>query len=568
MRVNDMDKILIIQPFRYGDILQTLTVVKSIKEAFPKCKIDFLSDDYFSEILDLNPYINKKLVFPKMKALADMKYRKNFTAARAIIREFLYELKKEEYDRVINFNFSKSASLIAGICRGRVKTGSVAPMEGPRSVAGEWSAYMLFFTAARKHNQYNIVDMFYMAAEEGLGLDPGALKRRGLYFFAPQSDHKKSMDFISANGINAAKMVGIQAGASKRHRMALNEKYHLLVREFNRGGYDVVFFGGGGEKSSAQAVIDAAGKNARAFNSCGAFSIRQNYAMLSRLKLFITADTLNMHLAAAAGTRVLAIFYAEAYPRETGPYAGGIHIAYPEISCAPCHNADNCEEKKCVEMIKMDQIFDAGMKIINGEDFTMKNYSGINIYMTTIDPSYRLELKAGGEDAEALVNSIYRELYSSYWEGLFSGAIDSFAAGVEEIWEKYRNELDENPDKASIIAMLKEKVSDYMKLNSMAMEGFDAAEALQKAREEGGKSSAIKRLAAMEVGMKEAMKKGEMLASYYVVECGMAGANPDKLKKIYMNIKRAVNGFIFALAFFMQKIHEHKLENNEEMTIV
>jgi hypothetical protein len=35
-----------------------------------------------------------------------------------------------------------------------------------------------------------------------------------------------------------------------------------------------------------------------------------------------------------------------------------------------------------------------------------------------------------------------------------------------------------------------------------------------------------------------------------------------------MNIKRAVNGFIFALAFFMQKIHEHKLENNEEMTIV
>lgn len=219
-------------------------------------------------------------------------------------------------------------------------------------------------------------------------------------------------------------------------------------------------------------------------------------------------------------------------------------------------------------MIKMDEIFETGMKILNGEDFKMKNYSGINIYLTTIDPSYRLELKAGGEGAEALVNSIYRELYSSYWEGLFSGAIDNFAPGVEKIWEKYRDELNENPDKASIIAMLKDKVSDYMRLNSMAMEGFDAADALQKARGEGGKNSAIKRLAAMEVGMKEAMKKGEMLASYYVVECGMAGANPDKLKKIYMNIKRGVNGFIFALAFFMQKIHEHKLENNEEMTIV
>jgi heptosyltransferase-2 len=543
-------------------------VVRSIKEAFSGCKIDFLSDDYFAEILDLNPYINKKLVFPKMKALADMKYRKNFTAAKAVIREFIDELKKEEYDRVINFNFSKSASLIAGICRGRIKAGSLAPMEGPRSVAGEWSAYMLFFTAARKHNPYNIVDMFYKAAEEGLGLSAGTLRRRGLYFFVPESDHRKSMDFISENGINPGKMVGIQAGASKRHRMALNEKYHILVREFNKAGYDVVFFGGGGEKSSAQAVIDAIGENARAFNSCGVFSIRQNYAMLSRLKLFITADTLNMHLAAASGIPVLAIFYAEAYPRETGPYAAGIHIAYPQVNCQPCHRADICTEKKCAEMIRMDEIFDAGMKIMNREDFKMKNYSGINIYLTSIDPSYRLELKAGGEDAEALVNSIYRELYSLYWEGLFSGTIDNFASGVEAIWEKYRGELDENPDKASIIAMLKGKVSDYMKLNSMAMEGFEAADLLQKAREEAGKSSAIKRLAAAEVGMKNAMDKGEMLASYYVVECGMAGANPDKLKKIYMNIKRAVNGFIFALAFFMQKIHEHKLENNEEMTIV
>jgi|GEM_PF-1713339 ADP-heptose:LPS heptosyltransferase len=563
-----MKKILIIQPYRFGDILQVMPVVRSIREAVPASEIHFLTDDYFAEILDANPYIKKTLVFPKMKCLADMKYRKDFLSAKAAMKDFVRELKKEEYDRVINLNFSKAASRIAEICRGACKAGRLIDAGGRRTLNGNWAAYMLFFTAARKNNPYNIVDMFYKVAEEGLGLGPGTLKRGGLYFFAPEGDHVAAERFIKDNGINPEKVVGIQAGASKKHRMALNEKYHLLVGEFNRAGYDVVFFGGGGEKQAAQAVIDASGEKARAFNSCGAFTIRQNYAMLSRMKLFITADTLNMHLAAAAAAPVLAIFYAEAYPYETGPYAPGMHVAYPAMACAPCHEADLCAGRECVGRIKMDEIFDAAMKIINREGFAMKNYSGINIYLTGIDSCYRLELQAGMEDAEAIVNGIYKELYSSYWEGIFSGAIDAFSSRVEDIWEKHVEELENNPDKAAILVMLKEKVSEYTRLNSMAMEGFDAAEALQGARDENAKNAALRRLSAAEAEMKKAMHHGEMLGSYYVVECGRAGTDAAGLKKIYRNIKRAVNGFIFALAFFMQKIHEHKLENDEEMMIV
>jgi heptosyltransferase-2 len=563
-----MKKILIIQPYRFGDILQVMPVVRSIKEAYPESEIHFLADDYFAEILDENPYIKKTLVFPKMKCLADMKYRNDFLSAKKAMKDFVKALKKDEYDHVINLNFSKAASRMAEICRGACKTGRLMDAGGLQTLSGNWAAYMLFFTAARKHNPYNIVDMFYKVAEEGLGIGPGTLKRGNLYFFAPEKDKMAAERFLKDNNIDTGKVVGIQAGASKRHRMALNEKYHLLVGEFNRAGYDVVFFGGGGEKQAAQAVIDAAGEKARAFNSCGAFTIRQNYAMLSRMKLFITADTLNMHLAAAAAAPVLAIFYAEAFPYETGPYAPGMHVAYSAPACAPCHEADSCAGRECVNRIKMDEIFDAGMKIINREDFAMKNYSGINIYLTGIDSCYRLELQAGMEDAESIVNGIYKELYSSYWEGMFSGALDAFSSRVEEIWEKHVEELENNPDKEAILVMLKEKVSEYTRLNSLAMEGFEAAEALQRASEDSAKNAALKRLSAAEVEMKKAMHDGEMLGSYYVVECGQAGTDAAKLRKIYRNIKQAVNGFIFALAFFMQKIHEHKLENNEEMMIV
>jgi heptosyltransferase-3 len=562
-------KILFIQPFRYGDILQVQPVVKSVREKFTGCEVHFLADDYFAEILCNSSFIDRVIKFPKMKALADMKYRKDFKPAREAMSAFVEELKKEEYDHVINYNFTKSASLIAGIAKGASKMGRLNDVEGRQEICGEWSKYLLFFTAARRHNPYNIVDMFYMAAEEELGIGPGGLKRHPVFFETTADDTAKADEFIKARDINGRRMAGIQVGASKSHRMLLNMKYHELVIRLSDAGYDVVLFGGGGESAAAAEIIKASGAS-RVFNSCGSFTIRQNYAMLSKLKIFVTADTLNMHLAAAAGTPLLSVFYGEAYPYETGPYAPGAYVAMPAAVCAPCSNADGCSDRACLDAVKMDDLYAYAVKIMNMEEIKMNSSSGLNLYRTDVDISsgYRLMLCAGKESPEELVDRIYKELYAGFWGEIFAHNIDTFSSKVEEIWENHGAEIENCGDKASVISMFKARVTEHMKINTAAHEAMDCLDRLIRAKTQAEKRVILEKLAGYERFFMKEMEKGEIMGSYFKVELGTAEADPVKTKKIFSNIKLAANGFTFAIAYFMQKIHEHSLMNSEEMIIV
>jgi ADP-heptose:LPS heptosyltransferase len=563
-------KILIIQPFRYGDIMQTQPVIKSIREKFSGCAVHFVADDYFVEILENNGYIDRLIPFPKMKALADMKYRKAFKQARETIYAFAQELKRENYDYVINFNYTKSAALIAHMARALSKTGKLCDASGFETISGEWSKYMLFFTAARRYNPFNIVDMFYLVAEEALKLKKGSLVRHPVFFEAGACDAVKSEEFIKSKGINSSRMVGIQVGASKSHRMLLNIKYPELAARISDAGFDVILFGGGNETKPADLVAKTAGASSRVFNSCGVFNIRENYVMLSKLRLFITADTLNMHLAAAAKTPLLSIFYGEAYPFETGPYTAGAYVAMPSVPCAPCSRADSCGDRVCLAKVKMEDIYACAVKILNAEEIKMKSGSGVNLYRTGIDSSsgYELELCAGTESPEELLDRIFKELYAECWGGIFSNTMEAFYTGVEKIWADHRGEIETYRNKASVIKLLKGRASEYMKINSAAREGMDCVDRMRGASTRAKKTAVAEKFRGVEDFFMKEMKKGGIMGSYFMVEAATAESDPARAKMIFSNIMLASSGFTFALTYFIQKIHENSLFNDEEMIIV
>ena len=81
-------------------------------------------------------------------------------------------------------------------------------------------------------------------------------------------------------------------------------------------------------------IIDAIGKT----------SLKELGALLQRCRYLVTGDTGTMHMAAAAGTRVIALFYGPAYPFETGPYGDGHLVVWPDIDCAPCTRPSDCRD--------------------------------------------------------------------------------------------------------------------------------------------------------------------------------------------------------------------------------
>jgi len=94
-----------------------------------------------------------------------------------------------------------------------------------------------------------------------------------------------------------------------------------------------------------QEAVDWAGKT----------TLRELAALASLADLFITTDTGPMHLAAAAGARVVALFGPTA-PGRTGPYGRGNVTVRAGLDCSPCFRR-TCEHSvRCMEAITVDDV--------------------------------------------------------------------------------------------------------------------------------------------------------------------------------------------------------------------
>ena len=95
----------------------------------------------------------------------------------------------------------------------------------------------------------------------------------------------------------------------------------------------------------------------RQVNLCGQLSPRESAAVLERAVLFIGHDSGPMHLAAAVGTPVVAIFSAQNKPGEWYPYGQQHQVLYNQTDCFGC-GLSEClvEQKKCIYGITHEQV--------------------------------------------------------------------------------------------------------------------------------------------------------------------------------------------------------------------
>jgi ADP-heptose:LPS heptosyltransferase len=97
----------------------------------------------------------------------------------------------------------------------------------------------------------------------------------------------------------------------------------------------------------------------QAVDWAGETTLRELAALASLADLFVTTDTGPMHLAAAAGARVLALFGPTA-PWRTGPYGSGHIVVRTGIDCSPCfrRECDRTSRMECMKGITVEEVMD------------------------------------------------------------------------------------------------------------------------------------------------------------------------------------------------------------------
>jgi heptosyltransferase I len=89
---------------------------------------------------------------------------------------------------------------------------------------------------------------------------------------------------------------------------------------------------------------------ARVTNLCGATTLPEMIELLRLCDLLITNDTGPMHVAAALGKPLVALF-GPTTPERTGPYGQLNHVLRIPLPCAPCMES-TCRFEKPLECLR------------------------------------------------------------------------------------------------------------------------------------------------------------------------------------------------------------------------
>ena len=115
------------------------------------------------------------------------------------------------------------------------------------------------------------------------------------------------------------------------------------------------------ERDVAQNVCDAGGE--RFHNAAGEMSLRELMAFLALCRLFLTNDSGAMHVAAALGTPLVAVFGSTDWVT-TAPRGEHAVIVREETACAPCLLRDCPIDHRCMTRVTVRSVHEESVRLL------------------------------------------------------------------------------------------------------------------------------------------------------------------------------------------------------------
>jgi ADP-heptose:LPS heptosyltransferase len=318
-----MPRFLILQLARFGDLVQTGRLIKSLQT---RGEVHLCLDRSLAPLAGI--------LYPgvTIHSLAAHSTGQDLGTVFHTARSVLPRLAAEDFEEVYNLNYSGLSLALSTLFEPERVRGHV--LEAGQPLMDHWAELAFRWTRRRQNAPINLVD--YWAWLDASG--------------APS---------VSGSAVNPPAAPGgrgigvVLAGRNARRSLppeVLAPIIHTLAKA--RGAKKVFLLGGTGEREAARELLRHASSGLAGI--CEDRSGRTDWQglvdALIGLDLVLTPDTGTMHLAAHLGVPVLACFLSSAWAFETGPYGKGHSVLQATSDCAPCVESRPCDnELACLE---------------------------------------------------------------------------------------------------------------------------------------------------------------------------------------------------------------------------
>lgn len=271
-------RVLLIQLRAIGDVILTTPALRVLKRRFPDAAVDFVSNPAPAEALVHNPHLRKIIVYP---------YAPHNAAG---LLRFIFQLRKERYDLVIDFLGTPATALIA--------LGSGAKTRVGYNLRLRRFAYTHRETGYRG-DIYNALTKFSLL--KSLGIDEE--ESRTEIFLSPESETWAQQQFLKL-GLAGASVAALAPKAKRPFRQWLPERFAEIADYVQERGHRVLIIWGPGEEEFARSV----GNRMRlAPVIAPRTTLLQSAALLRLCRLLIGNCGGARHIAAAVGTATLTV---------------------------------------------------------------------------------------------------------------------------------------------------------------------------------------------------------------------------------------------------------------------
>jgi heptosyltransferase-2 len=327
LRMTAPDRLLVRAPNWLGDVVLSLAAVRDLRRAFPQTRIEVLA---------------RTSVAGLYGAVGEVDAVRESGGWRADARGL-----RGAFDAAVLLPNSFGSALAPFLARVPERWGYATDGRGllltraprvPRHVRGRSQVY------------------YYRAMLAGLGLDVTSPPDTSLVC-PPAWAEKASALLGEGEWIGVAP--GAAFGSAKRW---LAPRFAAATdRLAERLGAQVAVLGTASERALGEEV--AAGLAAPARVLCGQTALPDLVGVLSRLRLLVTNDSGPMHVAAALGVPLVAVFGPTDW-RETAPVGEARRLVREPVFCSPCGLRECPIDHRCMKSVTVDRVVDAAEELL------------------------------------------------------------------------------------------------------------------------------------------------------------------------------------------------------------
>jgi len=345
--------ILVIKLSAIGDVVHALPFLETLREGFPRARIDWVVEEDASQVLLNHPCLDNVLVSRRKFWQQGLARMNTPISVFQDMAGFVRDLRSVHYDLVIDLQGLFKSGILTALSKGRRKIG----MSGAREGAG---LFLNERPVAVDYDQH-AVDR-YLKVARYLGCNRAGEGGRIPY----GSTEQEAVDrLLAGHGIKGQSLVAVNPMAKWPTKLWPPQRFaELTSRIQTELGRQVAFTGG---PSDGPAVQDILGMmSTPALNLVGQTGLKELACLYTRCRLLVSTDTGPMHVAAAMGCPVVALF-GPTSPRRTGPYGDGHTVVRSGIRCSPCFKK-RCDHMTCMKEISVAQVLEAVKTTLNQTD--------------------------------------------------------------------------------------------------------------------------------------------------------------------------------------------------------